>query len=127
MADPLVYHIWTIQMSKWRVAKERGIAFLDITAKSGIAAFAPDFNDIMKYKRGELSEEEYTEIYLKRMERSKVACPRFWKSLNRRYEVALACYCKAGVFCHRHLFKDLMQKELEQQGFTVIQEGELTE
>jgi hypothetical protein len=125
MTEQLVYHIWTVQMSKWRLVKERGIAFLDITAKSGIAAFAPDFNDVMRYKRGELFEGEYTKIYLERMARSKIVCPRYWRSLNRRPEIALACYCKAGVFCHRHLFKKLMQEELEQQGFTVIQEGEI--
>lgn len=125
MAEQRIYRLWTVQMSQWRVAKERGIAFLDITAKSGVAAFAPDFGDVMRYKRGELSEEEYTKIYLERMTRSKIVCPRFWQSLDRRPEIAFACYCKKGVFCHRHLFIKLVQENLEQQGYVVILEGEL--
>ena len=112
-------------MAKWRLVKERGIAFLDITAKSGIAAFAPDFGDVMRYKRGELSEEEYTKIYVERMARSRTVCPRRWASLNQRYEIAVACYCKAGVFCHRHLFVNEYKDFLEEQGCVVIVEGEI--
>ena len=123
--ERLPYRIWTVQISSWRVAKERGITFLDITAKSGIAAFAPDFGDVMRYKRGELSEEEYTKIYLERMERSKEVCPRRWASLNQRYEIAVACYCKKGVFCHRHIFVKIYKAFLEAQGCVVIEEGEL--
>lgn len=112
-------------MGKWRAAKDKGVFLLDITAKTGRPAFAPDFGDVMRYKRGELSEQEYTKIYLDRMEESKLVLPRSWQSLNKRSEIALGCYCKAGVFCHRHLFKEIMQVHLEAQGFTVIQEGEL--
>ena len=42
---------WTLQMGKWRLAKSRNIEVIDITAKSGIAAFAPDFALVMQYKQ----------------------------------------------------------------------------
>ncbi len=112
-------------MSKWRLAKERGITFMDITAMTGVKAFAPDFAEVKKYKRGETSDEDYTKLYLDRMARSKVVCPKLWAGLDRRYEIVIACYCKAGAFCHRHLFVALMKEQLEQQGHEVILEGEM--
>ena len=126
MAEQRTFHLWTVQMSQWRLAKARDIAFLDITAKSGIQAFAPVFSDVMLYKSGKMSEAEYTAIYLERMKRSKEVCPRYWQSLDRRTEVAAACYCPKGVFCHRHLFVDILKNHLEEQGHIVILEGELT-
>ena len=112
-------------MSQWREAKKRNVYFLDITAKSGLLAFAPEFANVMRYKRGELSEEEYTQLYLERMAVSKRKFPLRWSSLGARPEIALACYCKAGVFCHRHLFAKLMTDHLTEQGIEVIHHGEL--
>jgi hypothetical protein len=122
MADPI--HIWTVQMARWRKVKEAGIFFLDITAKSGILAFAPEFENVMRYKRGELTEEEYTQLYLERMVVSKQKYPMRWASLKNHPQMALACYCKPGVFCHRHLFAKLMTDHLAEQGIPVIHHGE---
>ncbi len=117
--------IWTVQLSQWRVVKEQKIALLNITAKSGERSFAPFFGDVMKYKNGEMEEEEYTEIYLARMARSQKLFPDKWEMLKEEPRVALACYCRANVFCHRHLFAPLMQKYLEEANFTVTQKGEV--
>lgn len=112
-------------MGQWRLAKERGIFLLDITAKSGVKAFAPDYATVMQYKREEVSEDAYTKLYLERMADSRQRYPIRWSCLEHREELALACYCKAGVFCHRHLFKTLMQQYLEEKGHSVLQMGEL--
>lgn len=117
--------IFTVQMGQWRLAKEQGIKFLDITAKSGVACFAPHFTNVMKYKRGEMGEVEYTELYLKKMEVSRVAYPRHWDTLAVYPRLAVACYCKPGVFCHRHLFVKLAETHLIGKGFEVNQMGEL--
>ena len=121
------YRIWTTQVAKWRIAKASGIAFLDSTAKTGHSFLAPDFAVVMQYKRGEVSEKEYTKIYLDRMEHSRKACPNKWAALMRMPLFAIACYCPAGKFCHRHLLKNDIKDYLEKQGHTVILEGELVE
>lgn len=113
LSEPkLTYKLWTISLSQWRIAKERGILLVDITAKSGVKSFAPDFNVVMQYKRGEVTEEEYTSIYLERMKKSLALYPDKWEMLKIHPEVAFACYCRAGVFCHRHLFITLAGKYL---------------
>lgn len=120
-----IVKIWTIQIARWRLARATGIPILDITAKTGIKAFAPNFGDVMAYKYGEMSEEVYTQIYLNSMEYSKTHQKAHWQALKDRSVVALACYCKSGVFCHRLLFADLMKNYLELQGVEVQMCGEL--
>jgi hypothetical protein len=119
--------LYTVQLSRWRLVRELGITLLDITAKSGTLAFAPLYDDVMAYKRGALSEEQYTKRYLARMRHSRREQPKEWvriKTMSDR--VALACYCKADVFCHRHLFKDLLSDYLKDAHFEVKYAGELT-
>ena len=47
--------VWTAQY------QYKGPDRLDITVKTGIKAFAPTWEMVMKSKQGKLSEEEYTE------------------------------------------------------------------
>lgn len=118
--------IWTIQIGQWRVAKEREIAFIDTTAKSGLYAFAPHFSDVMLYKAGKLSEEEYTDIYHRKMDESLIQTPKYWEWLKVKPRIALACYCRAGVFCHRHLMAKRAETYLTNEDCPVILMGELT-
>lgn len=120
-----MYHIWTMQMARWRLAKMQDIQILDITAKSGVDAFAPNYHDVMRYKYNEIDEIEYTRIYNERMAASKVQRPKDWEGLKKHERVALACYCRPDHFCHRHLFAPMMKEYLEAQGLTVSMEGEL--
>ncbi len=119
-------NIWTIQMGQWRIAKERGIAMLNITAMNGIKAFAPDFNDVMAYKKGLMTEEKYLEIYQARMDASRINNPEVWKKLSEFPDVAVACYCRAGAFCHRHPFTKMMTEYLTKFNYNVVLKGELT-
>lgn len=123
---PGTYHIWTIQMAQRRLATAKGIELLDTTAKSGIKEFAPSFNEVMNYKNGRLSEQQYTLIYNTKMRESKASSPKVWKQLEEHHNVAVACYCPADCFCHRHIFvKEHMVPYLESKGHTVILEGEI--
>jgi hypothetical protein len=121
-----VVSIWTVQMAQWRRAKSQGLFFLDITAKSGVRAFAPDFSRVMEYKKGLLTQEAYTQLYLERMALSREKRPETWEKLKDNEKVALACYCPAGRFCHRHLFSKLMQDYLVDQGYEARLMGEVT-
>lgn len=102
--------LYTIQMSQWRKAKDLGIPVLDTTVKSGEATFAPSWQIVKAVKDGvslsgisKSPEQDY-------MDRYKILMTESWKSNKARWlevanmpEVALMCYCKAGVFCHRVL------------------------
>jgi hypothetical protein len=117
--------VWTIQIAKWRVARDKNIYFLDTTAKSGVLAFAPNFSDVMAYKRGEMSEEEYTRIYIERMALSQRLFPLKWQSIVKRPQIAFACYCPEGKFCHRHLLVNEVEKYFTPQGYEILRMGEL--
>lgn len=117
--------IWTLQMSRHRLAVAAGIKPLNITVKSGIQAFAPSWKALMAYKNKELTPDEYTVIYTEKMRQSKIDNPRYWYHLNHYPKVALMCYCADGDYCHRHLFAEEMKENLETRGYTVILHGEL--
>lgn len=122
-----VIEIWTMQLGQWRKARARDIHVLNITAmgSGGIDAFAPDPDEVTRYKRGETSEDDYTDLYLARMKRTKILQPEKWAQLNKMERVAVACYCRRGVFCHRHLFTPLMKENLVERGYEVVLHGEI--
>ncbi len=118
--------LWTIQVPQWRLTNALGIKFVDITAKSGVQAFAPGFDDVFSYKNGLISQEEYTRIYNDRMFMSRENNAKYWKQLLKYDAMAFGCYCKPGEFCHRHLFIEMAKEYLEREDITVVMCGELT-
>ena len=125
VADLILVETWTVQISNWRLAQVHGIMVLDISAKSGISAFAPDFGMVMKHKRGEVDDDEYTDVYVQRMRESLAEKPGSWEQLKRRSPVAFACYCRPDTFCHRHIFTDLVSKYLTKHGIEHKYLGEI--
>jgi len=119
-----IYKLHTVQIYRAQKLGESGIHLLDTTAKSGNPAWAPAYSDVMAYKDGSLSKADYTEIYLHRMATSQACYPEAWKELLNYHNVAIACYCAPGKFCHRHLFLPLHKVYLEAQGHTVELMGE---
>ena len=117
--------VYTAQMAQWRKVKSLGIELTDITIKSGITAFAPAFTDVMAYKRGDLSQEKYTEIYLDRMKRSQQMYPEKWDALVDKPKAAYMCYCSPWGFCHRFLFVDLVKEYMTKKDIEVIYKGEI--
>jgi uncharacterized protein YeaO (DUF488 family) len=111
--------IFTIQVGKWRLAKSYDIFFLDTTVKSGYSLFAPNWDMVMGYKNGTVSEDEYKKLYRELLIRSWTQRREEWmKFLQDDTPTALACYCKPGLFCHRLLLKDFLRqlcKQLEIQ------------
>lgn len=117
--------IFTMQMSYWRYARDLNIPVIDITAKSGISTFAPYWNDLMSYKRGEMGIEEYSKRYYDKVIPTINTHPQDWEVLTQNKTFALACYCSPGKFCHRYLFSMLCIKYLESLGTAVEFQGEL--
>jgi len=83
---------------------------LDITVKLGEKAFAPTWDMVMGYKKGELSEVQYKELYLERMRRSYVANRAIWNEILKRDRVVFVCFCRKGEFCHRVLLAKIFEK-----------------
>jgi uncharacterized protein YeaO (DUF488 family) len=103
-----VVTIYTAQIAQWRRCKAQGIELIDTTVKSGSPIFAPTWEIVMGVKSGEISEARYTEVYHQLMRRSFVEHKDEWLALLSKEKIAIACYCKAGAFCHRHLLVEYL-------------------
>lgn len=116
--------VYTIQMSKWRKAEKLGIPFKDVTVKSGDKLFAPTWDFLMEYKQ-DLDEQKYTSKYIPLMRNSYKQHKEKWLESCNTESVALACYCKAGKFCHRHLLVDILKKVCEANNIEFEYKGEI--
>lgn len=118
--------IYTIAIPQWRKAKEKGVDLFDITVKSGFEPFAPYKDVLYAYKRGEVTDDRYTEIYLGKLREHFRGHPEDFQSfLERTVPVALACYCKADKYCHRHVFLKFIMEVAEDNGYDVEYLGEI--
>ena len=113
-------------MGQHRLAKAKGIFLLDSTAMSGIQQFAPEFRFVKMYKRGEITEEAYTDLYHTKMAESQLRYPKYWDNIANKKQVAIACYCKAGQFCHRILLIELIIDYYKKKGIEAVYMGEIT-
>lgn len=118
--------LWTIQLAQWRKAKSEGIHVFDITLKSGDPFFAPTTELLNSYKSGFINSTDYTDVFKKIMRERYQADKDHWLKLFQFEEVALACYCPAGQFCHRHLVRDYAQGVAKTLGIPFEYVGELT-
>lgn len=98
--------VFTLSISNWRVAKATDVLIIDTTIKSKHPLFSPSWDIVMGHKNGSVSDEEYKHEYRRILNRRIVETPdRFHEffMLHQADRIALACYCPAGKFCHRHL------------------------
>lgn len=116
--------IWTIQMAQWRALEGTGIVLIDTTVKSGLKAFAPAWDMVLGHKDGSMSNERYTELYQGLMRSSWREQPQAWLDLLAKPKIALACYCKPGNFCHRHILASYLLAAGQAMGKTVVLRGE---
>lgn len=118
--------LYTCQLGQWRAAKAAGAELLDITVRSGNRAFAPEWDMVMGHKDGTLSDRDYAGQYGEMMRRSLETNAGEWdRLLNSEAPVAIACYCRAGKFCHRHLLKILIERQCARRGIPFAYLGEL--
>lgn len=117
--------VYTCQISKHRKVAELGIPFKDITVKSGDKVFAPTWEILMEYKNGG-GEDLYTSKFIPLMRQSYQQNKSVWLELCEMDEVCLACYCKSGAFCHRHIIVDMLEKVCQSNGIEFERGGEIT-
>lgn len=117
--------IYTIQMAQWRKAKSMGVKLLDTTVKSGDPVFSPTWEMVRDYKAGKIDAVEYERQYRKLMVSSFTQNPEHWRSIIRGEPVAIACYCKAGKFCHRHLLAGMFESICQKRNIDFTHHGEI--
>jgi len=122
--------IFTIQLSKWRLARNRDIAVMDTTVKSGFSIFRPTWDMVMGYKAGTLSWDEYTQQYYDKMNASwkdPKERPLWIATIESTEPTALGCICRPGepFHCHRYLLKNLFEKLCAARGIEFRYYGEL--
>lgn len=117
---------YTVAIPQWRKAKALGIELFDITVKSGDQRFAPHADILWAYKRGEVTDEEYTRVYREKMQKQLLATPEaFEELLEGDTDKAVACYCTAGKFCHRHIYIEVLSEIAEDNGIVFEYCGEI--
>lgn len=122
--------LFTVQVGKWRLARDRGIVFIDTTVKTASQTkdfiFAPTWDMVMGHKQGTVSDDEYRQRYFDMLVQSWLRERPRWETLVRSDEqVAVACFCPAGHFCHRYLLKDFLQQLCKQLEVPFTYYGEL--
>lgn len=117
----------TIQIAKHRLLTGRSIELIDTTVKSGNHIFAPTWEMVLGHKSKEISDERYTRMYRARMIQSMNQYRDQWIAfVNDDEPKAIACYCQAGKFCHRHLLIDIFREVCKRRGLPFHYHGEIT-
>lgn len=121
--------LYTIQLAKHRLLKDTDITLLDVTVKSGLKIMAPSWEILNNYRNQGSTDrawEEYTLAFYQKMRESYAMNPQIWhRWITNDKPLALACYCRAGKHCHRHLLRDIFQKIAKKQGFELEYCGEI--
>jgi hypothetical protein len=118
--------VWTIQMAKHRKVQSMGIELVDTTIMTGDGSpFAPTWDMVMGVKSGIISQEEYTTQYHALLQQRYRENRAAFHELIYKPRIAIACYCRAGEFCHRHLFKGVILKLAVREGLAAVDHGEL--
>jgi hypothetical protein len=127
-----IVDLFTIQMAKWRLARNRDITVMDTTVKSGFSIFKPTWDMVMGMKTGQLSWEEYIRLYHEKMNASwkdPKERPLWLATIESTEPTAIGCMCKAGepFHCHRYLLRDIFEKLCKARGVPFYYYGELTD
>ena len=120
--------VFTVRLSNWRVAVDRGIRVVDATFKGGHPFFAPQGPMVWALKDGRISEEEYARQYRQLMNQSVQQNQLGWDEFLMQFhdkQVAIGCFCAPGEFCHRHLLIPMLAKYAQWRGIPFTFYGEL--
>lgn len=108
-----IQSLYTIQLSKWRIIKNTDIELIDTTTKSGNQLFSPGWDLVRAIKNNEIDRRTYTREYVEKLKYSLIDNEQEWYSILNRPKIALACYCRAGTFCHRHILAKFITRVYE--------------
>ena len=108
--------LYTVQLARIKGLPPR-TQVIDVSVQSSRPpwnTFAPTWELVKDLKEGRITENQYTERYidLMRYRFKHVNKSAFYQLIEMAMNgnVALACYCPADAFCHRHLLKNILLK-----------------
>lgn len=101
-------NVHTYQIAQWRRLPKDGLVAIDTTVKSGAIQLAPTWEMVLGIKKGVLSQNDYSKQYRALLDYWWFQDPAFFDELLALPDVAFGCYCKPGVFCHRHLLVNFL-------------------
>lgn len=104
--------LYTVQIAQWRKIPE-GVEFFSVALKGGHKEFAPSWDLLSRSKSGVTDSLGYTGEFIPLMRESYKVNRNSWVDLINKDKVAIACYCKAGCFCHRVLLVDILKSVCE--------------
>lgn len=93
-----------IVLSRAQIKRAPGV---DTTVRANIPYISPDWDHVLGYKNGSLSQQDYEKWYLERLSEQKDFVKQYVKNLQQQ-NIVFLCYCKDGDFCHTHILIDFL-------------------
>lgn len=80
-----------------------------------IEMVAPSMELLLKWKNREIDKDTYKIWYVNNLESNKEQIIKYFSLLNRpcSKNIVLCCYEKSDDFCHRHIFREWLNKNLK--------------
>ena len=115
--------IYTAQIGRYT-----GIDAIDTTVKSATGwakLLTPTWEIVKAVKSHAITEVEYTQRYYAMLRGSYIRYPERFLEFLESETITLMCYCRPGVFCHRHLLaKTVFPTLAKERGLDVVYMGE---
>lgn len=119
--------LYTLQIAKYKLAVNERLLMYDTTVKSGgDSPFKPTWEIVLGHKKGEITNEQYTEKYYQLMRESFKTRRKEWFDFLSQERAVIACYCPKECFCHRFLLVDILEKVAKSKNIPFTYLGELT-
>lgn len=119
--------VYTGQMKHWRSLPRP----IDITARTVSRTdspgwiLAPSWSLVNRYRAGYITADAYTKEYFKILEnRLAHFRPAFRDFIRYNHEVTLVCFCRPGVFCHRVLAAQFLERVCGPYNIELVNLGE---
>lgn len=79
-----------------------------------LKSLAPDWEDVKALKYGKIGQNEFTNNYIKKLQRIDRVAPEVFERLKQddgNMIVVLLCHCKKNTFCHRHVLAKFINEQ----------------
>ena len=111
----LFYGMWLVKIQLSRSPIWKKLPGLDITVKSGKTlgkSFAPTWSMVLNHKKGEMTDQEYTDLYLEILDKiDEQIYEKLYQYGTDNNGINFLCYCRDGIFCHTYLLIDYLIKK----------------
>jgi len=118
--------LFTTQLSKWWKCRQYNVELVDVSNGNGLSMFIPTSDTYWDWKRGRISNEEFTHQYRARMRESWNQKREDWMAfLQQSHPLAIATYEPSNHFSHRYLLKDIFQMLCQNHAIEFYYYGEI--